>query len=55
VRTPHPRGWIEGWLEFDYEHGKCRGEIALPPGVQGVFRWRGTEVPLEGGRPTLIH
>ncbi len=55
VRSPHPRGWIEGWLEFDYEQGKCRGEIALPQGVKGVFRWRGTELALEGGRLTAIH
>ena len=43
----HPNGQIEVKLEF--ESGHVHGSVALPPGVSGVFRYKGEEVPLHPG------
>jgi alpha-L-rhamnosidase len=52
VRAPHPRGWIEGRLEFDGD--QCSGRITLPPGVQGRFVWRGQRKDLSPGATTSL-
>lgn len=44
----HPAGDIEVRLERAGEG--VRGEVVLPEGLTGVFRWRGREVPLRAGR-----
>jgi hypothetical protein len=52
VRAPHPRGWIEGRLEF--EGDGCSGQITLPSGTEGVFVWRGQRKRLMAGAVTEI-
>jgi hypothetical protein len=54
VKAPHPKGWIEGKLRFDHQTGKCSGDIVLPEGVKGTFRWKGTETRLNPGMKTGI-
>ena len=54
VRAPHPNGWIEGKLHFDPNSGKCSGEITLPEGAKGTFRWKGAETRLVPGTKTRI-
>lgn len=54
VKAPHPQGWVEGKLRFDKTSGRCTGEITLPAGVKGVFRWQGAEMPLVAGGSTKI-
>ncbi len=49
ARTPHPGGCVETDLRFDGEGG-VSGEVALPPGVSGVFVWRGRSLRLPPGR-----
>ncbi len=48
---PHPLGMIRCEL-------RCRGErisaeVELPAGLEGVFRWRGKERPLRGGKQLI--
>ena len=45
--TPHPVGFIRLDLAFDGDH--CHGSVELPPGITGVFVWRGKEQKLTGG------
>ncbi len=54
VRVPHPRGWIEGKLEFDADGKRCAGKITLSAGVSGVLRWDGKETRLLSGKTTWI-
>jgi alpha-L-rhamnosidase len=54
VKAPHPQGWIEGKLHFDRQSGKCAGEITLPEGVTGTFRWQGAQIKLLPGVKTSI-
>jgi len=53
VRVPHPRGWIEGKLEFDADQ-HCTGEITLPPDTHGTFVWQGVRTELRPGKTTVI-
>lgn len=54
VKAPHPKGWIEGKLHFDHKTGSCTGELTIPEGVKGTFRWKGSEVKLGAGSKTAI-
>jgi alpha-L-rhamnosidase len=44
---PHPKGMIK--VQFERNSDALTGTVTLPPGVQGVFLWRGKEQPLQGG------
>jgi len=46
-RTPHPDGFIA--LDLVFANGGCRGNVALPPGITGVFTWHAREQKLSGG------
>jgi hypothetical protein len=54
VRVPHPRGWIEGRLDFGATGRECTGQITLPSGVPGTLKWRGKSIPLSAGQTTRI-
>lgn len=47
-KMPHPKGSIEIRLERKGE-GRLAGEVTLPPGLHGDFRWDGRTVPLRPG------
>lgn len=50
-RMPHPAGTIEVRLE---RAGRgIAGEVRLPPGTSGDFRWGGRSVPLRPGRQRI--
>jgi hypothetical protein len=51
-RMPHPDGDIEVGLERRGATG-LSARVALPPGVSGVFVWRGERRPLRPGAQTL--
>ena len=51
-RIPHPRGDIEVRLERSGELG-LRGEVTLPPGLSGVFEWKGRKLSLKPGRQEI--
>ena len=51
-RMPHPRGMIEVRLERTGAAG-VTGEITLPPGVRGQFRWRNQAMALVPGRNAI--
>ena len=44
ARMPHPLGPIEVWLDRDGDRLQAR--LALPPGLNGVFSWRGRSRPI---------
>jgi hypothetical protein len=44
---PHPLGMIR--VHFERTGSELTGSVSLPPGLQGVFLWRGKEQPLHGG------
>ena len=50
--VPHPDGDIEVELTRSGETG-LTATVTLPPGLSGVFAWRGEERPLRGGRQTV--
>ncbi|HWI56909.1 MAG TPA: alpha-L-rhamnosidase C-terminal domain-containing protein, partial [Bacillota bacterium] len=50
-RTPHPDGFIA--LDLQFEKGCSRGSVELPPGVTGVFVWKGKAHKLKGGANTI--
>ena len=50
--TPHPKGLIHVKLYFDDD--AVNGEVTLPPGVSGVFEWKGHRQPLKPGRNALL-
>jgi hypothetical protein len=43
---PHPLGPIEVWL--DRTGAGLRGRVSLPPGLVGVFVWKGQARPIQG-------
>jgi alpha-L-rhamnosidase len=49
---PHPDGTIEVRLDRDRGNG-LTATVTLPPGLSGVFEWRGVQQGLRGGRQTL--
>ncbi len=51
-RMPHPKGMIEVRLERTGAAG-VTGEITLPPGVTGQFRWRNQAMALVPGRNAI--
>ncbi len=51
-RIAHPAGGIEVKLERVGASG-LRGDVTLPPGVDGVFRWGGQTKTLRPGRQRL--
>jgi hypothetical protein len=51
-RLPHPLGDIDVRLERSGDHG-LRGEVTLPPGLSGVFEWKGRKLPLRPGRQEI--
>jgi hypothetical protein len=51
-RMPHPLGDIDVRLERSDEVG-LRGEVTLPPGLTGVFEWKGRELALRPGRQEI--
>jgi alpha-L-rhamnosidase len=44
---PHPQGMIR--VHFERSDDALTGSVTLPPGLQGVFIWRGKKQPLRGG------
>ena len=48
-KMPHAKGGIEVRLERKGEGG-LSGEVTLPAGLHGEFRWGGRTVPLRPGR-----
>jgi alpha-L-rhamnosidase len=44
---PHPQGMIK--VHFERSGDALMGSVTLPPGLQGVFVWRGKEQPLRSG------
>jgi alpha-L-rhamnosidase len=44
---PHPQGMIT--VHFERNGDALTGTVTLPPGLQGIFVWRGKEQPLQGG------
>jgi hypothetical protein len=51
-RVPHPLGIIEVRLARTDGNG-LRGEVTLPPGLDGVLAWGGREIALRAGRQEL--
>ena len=51
-RVPHPSGDIEIRLERNGTDG-LSAHVTLPPGLSGMFRWRGQRRPLHAGAQTL--
>ena len=51
-RVPHPYGDIEVELARNDADG-LTATVMLPPGLSGVFEWRGEQRPLHGGTQTL--
>ncbi|MCF6193482.1 MAG: alpha-L-rhamnosidase N-terminal domain-containing protein [Kangiellaceae bacterium] len=47
AEMPHPKGTIK--VDFSRVDGKVTGEIVLPEGSRGTFRWKGKTVSLKGG------
>ena len=50
-RTPHPDGFIA--LDLAFEGDRCHGIVELPPGITGVFVWRGKEQKLNSATNTI--
>ncbi|MGD0733070.1 MAG: alpha-L-rhamnosidase C-terminal domain-containing protein, partial [Terracidiphilus sp.] len=46
ARMPHPLGPIEVWLDRSGEG--LHAHVVLPPGLTGVFVWKGREQPVSG-------
>ncbi|MEI7731367.1 MAG: hypothetical protein WCO56_17460 [Verrucomicrobiota bacterium] len=51
TRHEHPCGLS---LKPDHAQGTCAGNLTLPAGVKGVFRWKGRETTLVPGGTTQI-
>jgi len=49
--TPTPKGMVV--LDLRFDGGKAEGTVTLPPGLNGVFRWNGHDVPLVSGTQTI--
>ena len=47
ARMPHPLGLIEVWLDRT-TGGGLHARVSLPPGLAGVFAWKGQEQPIRG-------
>jgi hypothetical protein len=45
---PHPAGEIAVTLKRKGAAG-LTGQVTLPPGLSGTFRWSGKEIPLKEG------
>ncbi len=45
---PSPKGDIS--VDLAFADGNASGTITLPPGLMGVFVWKGVETPLKEGR-----
>lgn len=52
ARMPHPRGFIEMDLESP-EPGLLRGQVKLPDGIDGEFRWGVQSVALRPGLQSI--
>jgi hypothetical protein len=48
---PHPKGEIE--VKLRKEHDSVNGEIVLPEGTTGIFRWNGKETLLHEGKQVV--
>ncbi len=46
ARMPHPLGPIEVWLDRSGDGLNARG--SLPPGLTGIFVWKGRDEPIQG-------
>lgn len=49
--TPTPKGDVKLDLRFDGE--RVSGDVALPAGLNGAFRWKGRDLPLHPGRNAI--
>jgi alpha-L-rhamnosidase len=47
-KMPHPRG--EVMVDYHLNKGKWKAVINIPEHTQGIFRWKGKEFILEGGK-----
>ena len=46
ARMPHPFGPIEVWLDRSGDGLNAR--VSLPPGLTGIFVWKGRNEPIQG-------
>jgi hypothetical protein len=46
ARMPHPLGPIEVWLDRSGDGLNAR--VSLPPGLTGIFVWKGRDEPIQG-------
>ena len=53
--APHPKGKVA--VDLRFEGTGAAGTVTLPEGVEGTFRWNGTERPPTSGenRIDVIH
>ena len=51
AKTPTPAGIVESDLRFDGD--SVRGTVSLPPGLSGVFVWKGRTLTLSEGSQTI--
>jgi len=49
--VPSPRGRID--VDLDFASGDPVGRVVLPPGMTGVFEWKGCQTVLHDGRTTI--
>ncbi len=47
VKMPHPNGFVE--MRLEYKGEKIRGEVILPKGTTGTFKWKGKQIELKEG------
>lgn len=52
TKMPHPGGFIE--VRLERKGNRIKGEVILPKGTSGVFRWNGKEVELNQGKQTIL-
>lgn len=51
VAMVHPQGDIQ--IDIERTGNRVKAQIALPPGIPGIFRWRGKAVALQPGPQTV--
>lgn len=48
---PHPKGTIE--VILNRKKNKVTGQVTLPIGITGIFKWKGKEIQLSGGKQKI--
>ena len=44
---PHPDGYVE--VRLKRKNDKIKGEVILPKGTKGTFKWKGKQIQLKEG------